>query len=115
MECKRMDAQHDELQQQQSGQPNATAAGPSATAATKVANSPAPTNQLLALSSLGVTYGSLRTVVNKIKRATSLGSLKLPKLIRTMPKYMRNNYVKYPLLFVVFLAATRRLRAALNH
>lgn len=64
----------------------------------------------LALSGLGLAVASFKTALRKIKRAAALNVFKLPK----MPKYLRNNYVKYPAGLFVLLAVVRRIRLAIN-
>lgn len=111
METQTMEQTEAQALGQQQPQQTTSRVAPSSVG-TKVVASSQP---LLALSGLGLAYGSLKSVVRKIKRATSLNTFKLPKIVKTIPKYMRNNYIKYPILFMVFLAATRRVRSAINH
>lgn len=70
-----------------------------------------PAQPLLTLSGVGLALGYLNSALRKIRRGVS--PMKFFKLPRT-PKYLRNNYVKYPALFLLFLFAARRVRAAIS-
>lgn len=87
------------------------------TKASGVVSDVARSQPLLTLSGLGLAYGSLRSVLSKVKRVASLTSFyKLPKLPRFIPKYMKSNYVKYPAMFFILLTAVRKMRTlAINH
>lgn len=69
---------------------------------------------LLVVSSIGAALGSLRVALRKLKNLPSIRLPKLPSYAKIVPKYLRSNYVKYPAIFIILLASTRRLRTILD-
>lgn len=90
--------------------PAAVAPGEAQTSSVKAM---AKSQPLLALSGLGVALSGMKSAMRKIKQVSRINLIKLPKFYKFLPRYMRHNYVKYPALFIVLLAAVRRTRLML--